>query len=117
MKLATKKDKAIHDAFARERAADLMRGRLIDRLETGFETGELAELINEWRGCLEECGHDPIDLMRAVQNTLFPEAFFAPECMKDIEFSLVPRKGGSATSTAQMMAFCRTLAAKKRKPK
>lgn len=81
----------------RERAVSALRTQLIDRLDDAFVSGEIAEMLGVLDPCLREAGYDRLDVLRAIQNTLFPEAFFPPEGESEIPVGLVPKNGCGAT--------------------
>lgn len=98
--------------FDAETAADLLRSVLIDRLDAGFLGGEIDELLTNAATSLQEhglalrdLGFDRLDVLRAFQNDLFPEAFLPPEHWDDTRATLVPPKGGGGAGTGRMLAL------------
>lgn len=92
------------DCFAKNKAADLLRGHMLDRLDDGFVRGELGELMDQIEPVIKELGLDRCDFLRAVQNTLFPEAFFPPD--EPLDFSgIVPRGGGTAANAPRILSL------------
>lgn len=81
--------------------ADRLRAAMIERIDDAFADGEIAALLDRWSPCLLNAGHQPLELLAAVQRTLFPESFLPPEGYEDSPLGLLTdskRIGGSRSA-------------------
>ena len=83
-----------------EDAAELVRGVMIDRLDS--KLGEFTDYLIETYGFSND---EAVNLFQWVQVSLFPEAFDVDLDCEQRKQGLLPRMGGDKLTAAQIAAF------------
>ncbi len=79
------------EARRNEREASRLRAAEIDRFDDLAADGLLGEILTDIEPALESCGYSREDLMRGIQEAIWPEVFLeGAKSMKGI----LPRGGG-----------------------